>query len=224
MNTQETEINASDAWISLVVGVVLAGGLSRRMGGNDKSLMQLGGKPMIAYAVKRLTPQTGTVIINANRDSMAYADYSCTVVPDTIEGFAGPLAGVLAGMEWARMNAPNAKWVATAAADTPFFPTNLVASCVTEVGYKQDVIALAKSGDKLHPVFGLWPISLADDLREWLSDEANRKVLAWVDRHNMTAITFPEFELANEMIDPFFNVNNPEDLETAKIIHAQVSS
>ncbi len=224
MNTEETEIIPSDAWSPLVVGVVLAGGLSRRMGGGDKSLMILGGKPMISHAIERLSPQAGTLIINANRDSSDFSDFSRPVIADTVEGFAGPLAGILAGMEWARENAPDARWIASVAADTPFFPTYFVARCVAASNLEEDMIALAKSGEKLHPVFGLWPVSLADDLRKWLQNGTNRKVLAWVDRHQLAEISFPKFEQAGKLLDPFFNINSPDDLEVAQAILGEMAS
>lgn len=224
MNTRKTAIISGDDWKPLVVGTILAGGLSRRMGGNDKSLMKLGGKPMIAHAIERLTPQVGKIIINANRDSADYDDYTLPVIPDTVDGFAGPLAGVLAGMVWARDNVPDARWIASVAADTPFFPTDFVSRCVAGVGHMDDMIALAKSGDNFHPVFGLWPIALADDLADWLSSEANRKVLAWVDRHQLAEITFPGFELAGEVLDPYFNINNPDDLQVAEAILEEMQS
>ncbi len=224
MDTQQSEIVSTDAWAPLVVGTILAGGQSRRMGGDDKSLMQLGGKPMIAHAIERLAPQVGKIIINANRDRADFSDYPCPVVADTVKGFAGPLAGVLAGMVWAREHAPDARWIASVAADTPFFPTDFVARCVAGVGHRENMIALAKSGDNFHPVFGLWPIELADDLEDWLSDEGNRKVLAWVDRHELAEITFPGFTLAGELLDPFFNVNNPDDLKVADAILEEMAS
>jgi len=224
MNTEQTEIISADSWAPLVVGVVLAGGQSRRMGGGDKALMELGGRPLVAHAIERLTPQAGTVIINANRDRTDFAGFSRPVVADTIEGFAGPLAGVLAGMLWARDQAPNARWVATVAADTPFFPDDLIARCVAGAGHMEDMIALARSGDKMHPVFGLWPIALADDLAEWLRTPENRKVLAWVERHQLVEITFPGFKLAGEMLDPFFNVNTTDDLDVAQAIFAEMQS
>jgi FdhD protein len=205
-----------------VAGVVLAGGLSRRMGGGNKSLKPIGGRPMIAHTLARLVPQAGVTIINANDGAEAYCNFDHAVIPDTKDGHAGPLAGVLTGMQWSRGNAPKARWIVTAAADTPFFPDDLVDRLVAAVGDKEGTIALAKSNDKLHPVFGLWPIALADDLATWLEDDNNRKVLAWVDRHELAEVTFTGLEVAGEVLDPFFNVNTPEDLEVARSIAAEI--
>ncbi len=213
---------APNSYKDQVAGVVLAGGLSRRMGGGNKSLKPIGGRTMIAHTLARLVPQAGTTIINANDSAEAYSAFNHAVVPDTKDGHAGPLAGVLTGMQWARKNAPAARWIVTAAADTPFFPADLVDRFIAAVGRHQTMIALAKSGGKLHPVFGLWPVSLADDLAAWLEDDKNRKVLAWVDRHELAEVTFSGIHAAGKKLDPFFNVNTPDDLEMAQAIAAEI--
>lgn len=202
---------------SLVCGVLLAGGLSRRMGGGDKCLRPIGDKTMLAHAIDRLTPQVGTLVLNANGDPGRFTEYRLPVTADAIEGFAGPLAGVLAGMRWAQANT-SARWIVTAATDTPFFPSDLVVRLVDGAGHHQGIIALAASGGKAHPVFGLWPIALADDLESWLSEGQNRKVLAWVDRHPRTDINFTGPLVDGIELDPFFNANTPEDLETAAVV------
>jgi molybdopterin-guanine dinucleotide biosynthesis protein A len=211
-------------WRGLTVGVALAGGLSRRMGGGDKSLKLLNGRPMLAHAIDRLKPQVGGIVINANGDPERFGMFGLPVVADPVSGFAGPLAGVLAGFDWALARASEARWIVTAATDTPFFPDDLVARFVAAAGHHEKMIALAKSGGKLHPVFGLWPIALAGDLRAFLSEEENRKVLAWVDRHEMVAVEFPGFTVAGELLDPFFNANTPEDMQVAETILQEMAA
>lgn len=211
-------------WRALTVGVLLAGGQSRRMGGGDKSLKLLGGRPMLAHAISRLGPQVGKMVVSSNRESERYSEYGLPVVADPIEGFAGPLAGVLAGFEWTLAHVPEARWIATAATDTPFFPGDLVARFVAAAGHHEKMIGLAKSGDQLHPVFGLWPVVLADDLRRWLTEGDNRTIMAWVDRHEMVEVAFPGFAVAGEMLDPFFNANTPEDMEVAEAILQEMAA
>lgn len=215
--------NAPD-WRKLVAGVLLAGGQSRRMGGGDKALKLLGARPMIAHAAARLAPQTGKLVINANGDLARFAEFNLPVVADSIGGFAGPLAGVLAGMDWAREHAPGARWIVTAATDTPFFPRDLVARFVAAAGHGEETIALARSGGHMHPVFGLWPLALAQDLRGWLTRGENSKVLAWTDRHDMVAVTFPGFVAGGEMLDPFFNANTPEDMAVAQAVLEEIGA
>mgnify|MGYP001361151049 CR=1 FL=1 len=220
----ETLMNDPGRYASLTVGCLLAGGLSRRMGGVDKSLMMLGERTMISVSAERLAPQVGPLVVNANGDPARFADLKLPVVADAIEGFAGPLAGVLAGMTYAREHAPNARWVVTVACDTPFFPTDLVGRLVGAAGYSETMIALARSGNSIHPVFGLWPVALADDLEAWLNGDNSRKVLAWVDRHQMAEVRFGGPIIDDIEIDPFFNVNTPEDLETAAVIYEELNA
>ena len=205
--------------MSDVVGVLLAGGQSRRMGGRDKSLMMLAGKTMIAHVIDRLSAQVRRIVINANAPARTFAEFGLPVVADSIAGYAGPLAGVLAGMRWSIGHAPDARFIATAATDTPFFPTDFVARLQTVAG--DDTVALAASNGRLHPVFGLWPVALADDLETWLGDGDNRKVLAWVDRHSLARVDFAPL---NGGIDPFFNANTPEELAQAEAIAAEMSA
>ncbi len=195
----------------MIVGVLLAGGQSRRMGGGDKTLNDLGGKPLLAHVVERAQPQVGTLILNANGDPARFADYLPPVVADTVDGFVGPLAGVLTGQEWARENAPDAKWVVTMATDTPFFPSDLVARFIAAIEENGADMAMATSGGNRHPVFGMWPVKLADDLRHALVVDGVRKVLHWTDRFNLVQVDFSCLPY-----DPFFNVNRPEDLQQAK--------
>ena len=199
------------------LGVLLAGGLSRRMGGGDKGLMPLGGKPVMAHAFDRLEAMSDGIIINANGDPSRFAGFEATIVPDTVGGFAGPLAGVLAGLEYADGLDDGFTHVISAAADTPFFPQTL-AEQFLKTAENTDTIVLAGSDGRRHPVFGLWPVSLTSDLKEWLQDENNRKVLAWVDRHQWDVVEFPMLDNGAESLDPFFNINTPEDFAVAQTL------
>lgn len=201
-----------------LAGVVLAGGQSRRMGGGDKSLLMLAGKPLLAHVIDRLRPQVGSIAINANGDAARFAAFNLPVITDTIDGFAGPLAGVLAGLRWAQEHARGSRYVVTAASDTPFFPAGLPGLLRNAATSRDDTIVLASSNGRLHPVFGLWPCALADDLELWLKNGDNRKVLAWVDRHRLVEVPFPPIEYDDYEVDPFFNANTPEELEQAEDI------
>jgi molybdopterin-guanine dinucleotide biosynthesis protein A len=196
-----------------VTGVILAGGQSRRMGGGDK------GRPMLAHVIERLGPQVGRVAINANGDPARFAAFGLPVVADTIADFPGPLAGVLAGMRWSRANAPGARWIATAAGDAPLLPADLVARCLEALAGRAEAIALAQSAGELHPVIGLWPVALADDLETQLAAGV-RKVLDWTGRHGTVAVPFAMLGLGGSEIDPFFNANTPQDLERLRAILA----
>ena len=201
-----------------VIGVLLAGGRSRRMGGGDKCMLKLAGKPLLTHVIDRLRPQTGALVINANGDLSRFSSFGLPVIPDPVEGFAGPLAGVLAGFTWAHKNAPEARWVVTAATDTPFFPENLVAKLLDATQGRYPAIALASSNGRMHPVFGLWPTALADDLRQSL-ESGTRKVLDWTGRHVTVTAQFGPARVGDAGIDPFFNANRPDDLaEAARLL------
>lgn len=197
-----------------IVGVLLAGGLARRMGGGDKALLTLAGRPLLDHVIERACPQVAELVINANGDPDRFAAYGCPVVADPVDGFVGPLAGVLAGLDWAHDNRPAASHIATIATDTPFFPEDLVVRLSEAVGYGAD-LACAASGGRHHPVFGLWPVSLRNSLRSALIDEEIRKVDVWTARYTLTAVEF-----SDEPFDPFFNANRPEDLARAEAIIA----
>lgn len=192
------------------IGVLLAGGLSRRMGGGDKSLRPLGGKPMLAHIIERAKPQVSALIINANGDPARFAAFGLPVAADVIEGFAGPLAGVLTGMEWAAANRPNSAWLATFATDAPFFPRDLVARLHAAIMRDGADMACARSDRQDHPVFGLWPVRLRADLRRAM-EEGVRKVDLWTARYTLAVAEF-----AATPFDPFFNANRPEDLAEAE--------
>ena len=200
----------------LIAGLILAGGLGRRMGGGDKPLLPVGGMPMLARVIERLRPQVERLVLNANGDPARFAQYGLPVVADTIEGFAGPLAGILAGMRWSAANLPQARFMVSAAADTPFFPADLVARLGAGCGNYEDTIAIAASRAGVHPVFGLWPIALADDLENFLAAGESGKILTFADRHRRVNVPFDEIALpSGETVDPFFNVNTPEDAAKA---------
>jgi molybdopterin-guanine dinucleotide biosynthesis protein A len=207
-----------------VTGVLLAGGQSRRMGGGDKGLLDLAGRPMLAHAIERLSPQVDRMVINANGDPARFAAFGLPVVADTVPDFAGPLAGVLAGMRWSRANAPAARWIATAAGDAPLLPRDLVARCMRAVEdrpeHRTGAIALAQSAGELHPVIGLWPVALADDLEAQLA-AGIRKVLAWTDRHGTVPVPFPFVRIGGTDLDPFFNANTPQELDDLRALLAR---
>ncbi|MBT8415151.1 MAG: molybdenum cofactor guanylyltransferase MobA [Boseongicola sp.] len=189
-------------------GVILAGGQATRMGGGDKGLLRLGGVTLLGRVIERLEPQVAGLCLNANGDAARFAAYGLPVVADEVEGFAGPLAGVLAGLDWAATK--GAEHIVTAAADTPFFPGDLVPRLQMAAEDQGKPIALARTDNGRHPTFGLWPVALRDDLRVALGDGV-RKVVQWTDSHDTAMADFP-----TGRFDPFFNVNTPEDLSLAE--------
>ena len=201
--------------MSKVAGVILAGGLSRRMGGGDKSLRLLGGRPVLAHVVARARPQVAALVLNANGDPARFADFGLPVAPDVIEGFAGPLAGILTGLAWAEANLPGCEWLASFACDAPFLPEDLVARMLAAVEAEGAELACAASRGRAHPVFGLWPLGLRADLEATMRDEEVRKVDRWTARHRLVQVEFPEVETPQGPLDPFFNANRPEDLDEA---------
>lgn len=191
------------------------------MGGGDKPLVAIGGRPMLARVIDRLSPQVDRLAINANGDPARFAAFDLPVVADTIAGFAGPLAGILAGMRWAEAAVPDAAFVASVAADTPFFPHDLVSRLVEATAGDDSTIVLAHSSAGAHPVFGLWPMALAGDLETFLASGESGKVLTFTDRHVRVDAQFEDVLLpGGEAIDPFFNVNTPEDTRRAEAIAA----
>lgn len=198
-----------------IAGVLLAGGLSRRMGGGDKSLRTLGGRSILERIVATVRPQVGPLVLNANGDPARFAAFGLPVAADVVEGFAGPLAGVLTGMEWARANAPSCRWLASFATDAPFIPGDLVARLVAAVEREGADLACARSDGQEHPVFGLWRVDLADDLRRAMVEEDMRKVDAWTARYRLAVADF-----TTDPVDPFFNTNRPDDLAEAERLMA----
>ena len=205
---------------SEIVGVLLAGGLARRMGGGDKCLRPLAGRPILAHVIERVRPQVADLVLNANGDPSRFAGFGLPVAADVIEGFAGPLAGVLTGMEWARTHRPDCPWIVTVATDTPFLPDDLVARMAEAldapdapdaIGTGKADLVCARSAGRSHPVFGLWPVTLADALRRAMVDEDIRKVDRFTGRYRLHEVVF-----STEPYDPFFNTNRPEDLIEAE--------
>lgn len=194
-------------------GVILAGGQARRIGGGDKGRLEISGISLFHHVIERLSGHVNGIVINANGDKTRFNDLSYEVVSDSIEGFAGPLAGVLAGLDHAAANGVDT--IVTVAADTPFYPRDLVSRLRDAVEDMEAPLALAatrgEGGKKwMHPTFGLWPVALRDDLRMHIQD-GGRKVLGWTDRHMCRDVVFESGDF-----DPFFNINTAEDLEKAK--------
>lgn len=204
-----------------IAGILLAGGRSSRMGGGDKGLRALAGRPMLGHAADRLAPQVAVLALSANGDPKRFGAFGLPVLADTVAGFRGPLAGILAGMEWAARGADRTHLV-SAASDTPFFPSDLVNRLARAASGAPERIAIAASSGKSHPVFGLWPLSLRHALRRFLDDGATYKVAAFVELHDFQLADFPMLALKKGMADPFFNVNTEGDLAEAERIHAEL--
>jgi molybdopterin-guanine dinucleotide biosynthesis protein A len=198
-----------------VVGVLLAGGRARRMGGGDKCLRRLGSETLLAHVIARARDQVGPLILNAGGDPARFAAYGLPVVADVIAGFAGPLAGVLTGLEWAAANAPACPWVATFPTDAPFVPEDLVARLLAALEAEGAELACAASGGRDHPVAGLWPVRLAPQLRRALEVEGVRKIDLWTARFRLARALYD-----SDPADPFFNVNSPQDLARARVLEA----
>jgi len=201
---------------SATLGLVLAGGLARRMGGGDKPRTMIGGQTILSRVIERLTPQCTQLILNANGDPSRFADTRLPVIPDDVPDFAGPLAGVLAGLDWAAANAPGTEFVASVPGDCPFLPRDLVARLHRVRLAENKPLACARSGAWRHPVVALWRVSLRDDLRRALTVEDLRKIEIWTARHGIALADWPA-----EPVDPFFNVNAPEDAAAAERLAAQ---
>jgi len=183
------------------------------MGGGDKALRVLAGETLLSRVIARARPQVGALVLNANGDPARFSAFGLPVVADAVSGFAGPLAGVLTGLEWAKEHAPGAIWLASFAADAPFFPRDLVARLLGAAGSEKADLACAASGGRRHPVFGLWPVRLAAALRHAVVEERLRKVEDWTGRYRVAVAEFPA-----RPFDPFFNANAPEDLAEAERI------
>jgi molybdenum cofactor guanylyltransferase len=193
------------------LGLILAGGLARRMGGGDKARIRIGGMTILERVLARLTPQCARVIINANGDPARFADTGLAVVPDSVPDFAGPLAGILAGLDWAAAHMPEFADIVSVPGDCPFLPADLVGRLANARAAAGTPLACARSGDWRHPVIGLWPIRLRDDLRRALLDEGLHKIEVWTARHGVAIAEWP-----SAPVDPFFNVNTPEDAAAAE--------
>jgi len=193
------------------LGLVLAGGLARRMGGGDKALIQIGGATILERVLDRLRPQCGRIILNANGSLSRFSFMNLPVVPDSVPDFAGPLAGILAGLDWAAANVPDTAYLVSVPGDCPFLPRDLVSRLHAARASGSTPLACARSGEWRHPVIGLWPVALRADLRHALVEEDLHKIEAWTARHGVTIADWPD-----QPIDPFFNVNTPEDRARAE--------
>ncbi|MFI5012506.1 MAG: molybdenum cofactor guanylyltransferase MobA [Hyphomicrobiales bacterium] len=195
------------------LGVLLAGGLARRMGGGDKPLRMVGGKPLLVHVIERLGAQCEALMLNANGEPDRFFVYGLPVVADSVEGFAGPLAGVLAGLDWAARHHKGVPWLVSVATDTPFLPGDLVARLHAARQAEGATLACAASGGRTHPVIGLWPVEMREELRRALVVERLRKIDLFTARHKLAVAEWPA-----EPYDPFFNANAPEDLAEAERI------
>jgi len=193
------------------LGLVLAGGLARRMGGGDKPLMRIGRTTLLARVLDRFAPQCTGVIINANGDPTRFSAFGLPVVADDVAGFAGPLAGILAGLDWMAAHRPDFAWLASVPGDCPFLPGDLVVRLQAARAKHAQPLACARSGEQRHPVVGLWPVRLREDLRHALVKEDVRKIDAWTARHGVAVADWRA-----EPVDPFFNVNTPQDVASAR--------
>ena len=198
------------------LGLVLAGGLARRMGGGDKPLTRIGGATILSRLLERLKPQCQRLILNANGDPARFADTGLPVIPDDVPDFAGPLAGILAGLDWAAAHAPEVAYVASVPGDCPFLPRDLVTRLHQARVAAGQPLACARSGEWRHPVVGVWPVALRADLRHALTKEDLRKIELWTARHGVALADWPAAP-----VDPFFNVNTPEDAAAAERLAVQ---
>lgn len=201
------------------LGLLLAGGLARRMGGGDKAMAQVGGVPILRRVVDAMAGQCAGLILNANGDPTRFSGFGLTVVADDVQGFAGPLAGVLAGLDWCAAHRPGVAWVVSVAADSPFLPGDLVARLHAERIAQGARLACAASGGHSHPVIGLWPVDLRAELRRALVVEDIRKIDRFTAPHTLATVTW-----TRTPVDPFFNANTPEELEEANRICAALST
>jgi molybdenum cofactor guanylyltransferase len=196
--------------VPITLGLVLAGGLARRMGGGDKAFIRIGGATILERVLARLSPHCAGMIINANGDPARFAQTGLPVVPDSVAEFPGPLAGILAGLAWAAEHRSDIEWIVSVPGDCPFLPRDLIARLHQARADAGLPLACARSGEWRHSVAGLWPVALRHDLRSALVEDGLRKIEAWTARHGVAVADWPA-----EPVDPFFNVNRPEDVAQA---------
>ena len=198
-----------------IPGVLLAGGLARRMGGGDKPMRMIGGRTILARVIARLARQCDGLILNANGDPARFAAFGLPVIADGVADFPGPLAGILAALDWAAANRPEVRWMLSAAGDCPFLPRDLVARLYQALVAENAELAVAASGGQSHPVIGLWSVSLREELRHALIVEDIRKIDRWTARYRLATVSWPTMPL-----DPFFNANTVEDIAEAERLAA----
>jgi molybdenum cofactor guanylyltransferase len=201
--------------MDMIPGVILAGGLARRMGGGDKPMRMIGGRTILDRVIARLAPQCGALILNANGDPARFAAFGLPVVADSVADFPGPLAGILAGLDWVATNRPDAAWMLSAAGDCPFLPRDLVARLAAARASEGAELAVAASGGQSHPVIGLWKVTLREELRHALVVDDIRKIDRFTARYRLSTVSWPTSPL-----DPFFNANTAEDLTEAEQLAA----
>jgi len=197
--------------IPQTIGLVLAGGQARRMGGGDKAFIEIGGKKILDRVLARLRPACAHIVLNANGDPQRFAPWGLPVIADSVKDFAGPLAGILAGLDWTARNYPAVEWMTSVPGDCPFLPEGLVERLHAVREEQGRKLACAQSGEWRHPVVGLWNVRLREDLRKALVVEELHKIEIWTARHGVAIATWPD-----KPVDPFFNVNTPEDIAAAE--------
>ena len=198
-----------------ILGVLLAGGLARRMGGGDKPMRTIGGRTILERVIARLAPQCDGLILNANGDPARFAAFGLPVIPDGVADFPGPLAGILAALDWAAANRPGVSLVLSAAGDCPFLPRDLVSRLYGALTSENAELAVAASGGQSHPVIGLWSVDLREQLRHALVVEDIRKIDRWTARYKLATVVWPTTPL-----DPFFNANTMDDIAEAERLAA----
>lgn len=199
-----------------VAGVILAGGRSSRMGGTDKALLPLAGETLLARAIARLAPQVSHIVISANGELNRFAQYALPVVADRAPDYPGPLAGILAGLEWVAANRPDIRRVVSVPTDTPFFPVDLVDRFLAEPP-RIPTLFVARSQSGVHPVVGMWTVEIAPELAKALA-EGKRKVGDWTRQQKAVEVVFPAAVIGGREVDPLFNINRPEDLAEAEAL------
>jgi molybdopterin-guanine dinucleotide biosynthesis protein A len=192
-------------------GVLLAGGLARRMGGGDKPMRQIGGRTILQRVIARLEPQCDSLILNANGDPARFASFGLPVIADSVADFPGPLAGILAALDWAAAVRPDVAWIVSAAADCPFLPRDLVMRLHEARAEEDAQLAVAASGGQSHPVIGLWSVALREELRHALVKQDIRRIDRWTARYKLATVSWPTTPL-----DPFFNANTMDDIAQAE--------
>ena len=197
--------------IADVAAVLLAGGLARRMGGGDKCLRPLGRGTILGQVIARIAPQVNCMVLNANGDPARFASFGLPVAADVVEGFAGPLAGILTGLVWAEQHLPACRWLLSVPTDAPFLPPDLTTRLRAAVSGAAADLACASSGGQVHPVVGLWPIGSAPARRRALTVEDERKIDRFTARYRLATVSW-----SAEPVDPFFNANSPQDLAEAE--------
>jgi molybdopterin-guanine dinucleotide biosynthesis protein A len=210
-----SDAQATSSDVPATPGVLLAGGLARRMGGGDKPMRTIGGRTILERVIARLRPQCDGLILNANGDPARFAGFGLPVISDSVEDFPGPLAGILAGLDWTAANRPGVAWVLSAAADCPFLPRDLVARLHQARAAENAQLAVAASDGQSHPVIGLWSVALREELRHALVVEDIRKIDRWTARYRLATVIWPTTPL-----DPFFNANTMDDIAEAELLAA----